>query len=376
MMIKEKKTKAPQAYTVLEDSLRRKIISGELAAGAALEAESSLAQYYKISRNTARKALSNLAAEGLVRKVQGRGSFVASHDERPKLRSKTLMFRLIQDNYNSVLELRGQLNDYDKNLVCGILENCFYSDGKIEKIQDTMDADFAEITRQYRNNRLHGVIWERPAQKYFPLIERLRDAKVPQVTISRSVPGIPSIFFDAEASLRRTVNFLCDIGHSRIVFLDREIDYPLFKMRQRAFISEIRKRGIPDAEKYQLNARCSNDLKEQFNKIPDGVTAIITGSLFVDNLFGWCIESGIRIPEDISIISLSSENSRELQEHPDVSAILEPRREIGFKAVDILKQLNKGEDVSVMPMKLKGKLVINGSCASPASFIPGNGFVN
>ena len=74
----------------IADALRQAILSGELAAGAKLPSERSLAQSYGAARNTARQAIAILQAEGLVEAQHGRGVFVR---RRPPLR------RLSQDRY-------------------------------------------------------------------------------------------------------------------------------------------------------------------------------------------------------------------------------------------------------------------------------------
>lgn len=59
------------------DVIRGQIESGELPAGRRVPSENTLAQEYGIARGTAKKALDSLVNEGLVRRVQGRGTFVA-----------------------------------------------------------------------------------------------------------------------------------------------------------------------------------------------------------------------------------------------------------------------------------------------------------
>jgi GntR family transcriptional regulator len=74
----------------MADALRQAILSGELAPGAKLPSERSLAQSYGAARNTARQAIAILQAEGLVEAQHGRGVFVR---RRPPL------WRLAQDRY-------------------------------------------------------------------------------------------------------------------------------------------------------------------------------------------------------------------------------------------------------------------------------------
>ncbi len=64
-------------YYQLKELLREKIASGEWRPGDMVPSERELSERYHISRMTARQALSELATEGLLRREQGRGTFVA-----------------------------------------------------------------------------------------------------------------------------------------------------------------------------------------------------------------------------------------------------------------------------------------------------------
>jgi DNA-binding GntR family transcriptional regulator len=60
----------------LADIIREQIQSGELAPGRVVPSETTLMQEHGLARGTVRKAIDALADEGLVNRVQGRGTFV------------------------------------------------------------------------------------------------------------------------------------------------------------------------------------------------------------------------------------------------------------------------------------------------------------
>lgn len=64
------------AYAQLANILRASISRGEYPPGGRLPAESALAKAYEVSAMTARQAVSVLEAESLVRRAQGKGTFV------------------------------------------------------------------------------------------------------------------------------------------------------------------------------------------------------------------------------------------------------------------------------------------------------------
>lgn len=63
----------------LTNYLREKIYSHELVSGQRIASENELAKQYSLSRGTVRKAISTLIEEGLLKTIQGSGTFVADH---------------------------------------------------------------------------------------------------------------------------------------------------------------------------------------------------------------------------------------------------------------------------------------------------------
>jgi DNA-binding GntR family transcriptional regulator len=64
------------AYKTITASLRQRIIRGEFAAGALLPSEAELTAEYGVSRNTLRRALTELEEERLIAVLPGRGRVV------------------------------------------------------------------------------------------------------------------------------------------------------------------------------------------------------------------------------------------------------------------------------------------------------------
>jgi GntR family transcriptional regulator len=81
-------------YRQVKDVLVRRIADGVWASGGALPSEPDLAADLGVSHGTVRKALDELAAENLVVRRQGKGTYVARHDEE---RILFQFFKLIPD---------------------------------------------------------------------------------------------------------------------------------------------------------------------------------------------------------------------------------------------------------------------------------------
>ena len=68
-------------YLQIKDLLVASLASGEWAPGTAIPSEIDLAARYGVSQGTVRKAIDAMAADNLVVRRQGKGTFVATHTE-------------------------------------------------------------------------------------------------------------------------------------------------------------------------------------------------------------------------------------------------------------------------------------------------------
>jgi GntR family transcriptional regulator len=77
-------------YLQIKQLLIRRVLSGEWKPAQLLPSEMRLAEEYNVSQGTVRKAIEEMAAENLVVRQQGKGTFVATH------RSSVRPFRFIR----------------------------------------------------------------------------------------------------------------------------------------------------------------------------------------------------------------------------------------------------------------------------------------
>lgn len=68
-------------YRQIKSLLMQRLESGEWRPGEAIPSEAELATRFNVSQGTVRKAIDELAAENLLLRRQGKGTFVASHDD-------------------------------------------------------------------------------------------------------------------------------------------------------------------------------------------------------------------------------------------------------------------------------------------------------
>jgi GntR family transcriptional regulator len=92
------------AYQSLAQLLRDAIARGEFSDGRRLPTEAQLTADYGVSRQTVRRALEELAAEGLIFRVRGRGTFTTPLSSGQYLRSIGSVEDLLALSLDSVME--------------------------------------------------------------------------------------------------------------------------------------------------------------------------------------------------------------------------------------------------------------------------------
>ena len=92
------------AYQSLAQLLRDSIAQGEFSDGRRLPTEAQLTAEYRVSRQTVRRALEELAAEGLIFRVRGRGTFATQLSSGQYLRSIGSVEDLLALSLDSVME--------------------------------------------------------------------------------------------------------------------------------------------------------------------------------------------------------------------------------------------------------------------------------
>lgn len=91
-MVLDKNSPKP-LYAQLEDILRTAILNKEWEVNHAIPSEIELSRMYSISRMTVRAVITQLVNEGMLYRVQGKGTFVAE----PKISTKSLAYMGVRE---------------------------------------------------------------------------------------------------------------------------------------------------------------------------------------------------------------------------------------------------------------------------------------
>jgi DNA-binding LacI/PurR family transcriptional regulator len=207
-------TSAQPKHQQLREYLAKQIVSGQLKPGQKIPSEHQLAGSLGIARTTIRQAMASLENEGLIRRIQGKGTFVTD-DALRKMRHGQDIFALIVPEtrtgfYPSLLHgfetAAGQVRH--QTIICS-------SDNDI--------GQQADIVLQLLDKEVGGVAIVPTSQPLTPAyqVRQLQRRGIPVVFCHRRVQGIsaPLLAIPFQQVGRLGGKILGEHGHRHVAFI-------------------------------------------------------------------------------------------------------------------------------------------------------------
>ena len=181
------------------------------------------------------------------------------------------------------------------------------------------------------------------------VIEKLREAKCPVVSISGHVDGFFNIDFDDASGMRRIVEHFIDVhGYTRIGFMSGFLTHPDAQLRLREFRTVMRERGIPEDGAGVFEGdfwfQKGEEAADYFLSRPERPEAVVCANDFMAiSLISALRLRGIRVPEDIAVSGFDgSEEGRCYIPH--ITTVTREREDIAERALNYLVGQNCGEE--------------------------------
>ena len=215
----------------------------------------------------------------------------------------------------------------------------------------------AENIRFLLSKKVDGIIVV-PLSRTSAFLKPAKDAGVPVVLLDRSLKDaeFDCVKINNGAAAFRAVNQLIEKNHKKIAVIcaDNENEYTGYErylgyldaMEQAllAVPEEYQKRGTHSIEFGQRSMRQLIELENPPTAVFMSNYEITLGAVMAIN------ESGMRCPEDISMLGFDDLILSQLLK-PQMSMVVQPMREMGEKAVEILLSRIRGKE-TVSPMEV------------------------
>lgn len=336
----------------LRTHLLSEIASGSLNPGDALVAERDLAKVMQISRSTVRQTLDEMEREGIIHRVQGKGTFVADRPS-PELASRSAAVAIV------VLDV---VTSYYVSLLSGFEDACTQA-GQTAVICNSGNSIDRQANHLMRllSQRVFGVALNASSVAVTPTyqVELLQGAGIPVVLLHRPIPEVsaPVLEIPADEIGHRAAKMLIEAGHRHVALFDSyRVD--LSARTENSFQKTLNDAGLKLPETnivYGQNtewfSKASLDeydrhLDQSLPKLlsqPNPVTAIFAADEYVaEHIYLAAQRLGLRIPEDVSIVSIGGAH-RDGVIRKRLTTIAIDEFAAGKKAVELLQDMRSGK---------------------------------
>jgi DNA-binding LacI/PurR family transcriptional regulator len=363
--------------------IEERVKDGTYAPGDRMPPERALAEEFGVSRRFARMAYAKLIDQGLLEKSHYRTPFVTLSG---KASSSNQMIGAAEQNPHISLQTltavlpSNPLFPGGLSIVSGIHKVLADTESAYRLMfLDTFHQDRQEVLRREEQaitmaleGGANGLIWwyYSDEEKVQEIIRRY--PQIPIVFIDRYPVGVHCDFIgidDVESS-RTAVDYLIDLGHTRIAHLMDPGNYSTIVERAQGYRSALRSRGLPVSEEMLVHLDWDERRMEiafdQLFSLPQPPTALFTSNDFIAHEFIQVAEAnGVRVPDDLSVIGHG--NIDRYTPRGFLTSIEQPFEAIGRAAARVmLKRVSVRPETRQIYQQviLPAPLVIRSSCRS------------
>jgi len=346
----------------IKEHLRQRMASGELRPGDRLPSLPELCAEHGVSAITARRALTDLVAEGLLRGEQGRGMFVA-------LPPSSGTFGLV---------LPGAGSAFVDAIRRGVERELGSAAPLLLGISDHDPLREAELVARMASERVAGVILlPSTAQRDAESDARLRTlvaGGLRLVMVDRSIDlPVDRIASDNRGGGALAAEHLLALGHRRIAFVYAH-ECGTFSDRRRGWEEALRRHGVqPDAALVRGGWEPARDYEacgylhtlELFH-LPQPPTAIYAGN---DAIAMGVLRAldflGRDVPGTVSLVGTDDADLARLA-NPPLTTVRQDCEAIGRAAVAVLRRRLAGDAGPLEDQRIATSLVVRASTAAVA----------
>ncbi|MGF7143074.1 GntR family transcriptional regulator of arabinose operon [Anaerotaenia torta] len=361
-------------YKKITDYIKARIDSGELKVGDRLPTEKELAEQFKVSRITSKRALEDLKNEGLISRIRGSGSYVADQEKQ----AKTEM--VSEENlYSRVVSLVIPFDDSNggiMNTVSGIT-SVLKNKGYIVDIHCTSEKtlnDKQQLLELYQR-KVGGIIYYPKSDRdNLELMNMFYLENYPIVVIDKYFESVPlrSVVSDNQQGMYEAARYLLELGHHRIGFLSDNRIEEATSVRNRYFgyakaLKEYKitvdERYVKNGDLYNLDINDGEEIVREL--VEQGVTAMCAINDYVALFLISCLNRlGISVPEQVSVVGFDDIS---LKMMPDISltTVRQDLYEIGRCAGEMMLEALEGRKSGLERIVIPTELMIRGSCMEP-----------
>ncbi len=324
-------------YQELAEWIQKQIRDGKLSAGQKLYSENKLKEMFGISRQTIRHAISLLEKDGIIRRVQGSGTYI--NDDRLANLARRKRISVITTNVDGYIFPRTIRGMEDVLIEQGYsIQNAFTNNQNSREkllLEDIIEKD--EVAGIIMETTKSGI-----PNPNLSLYHEIRRKKIPILFINSYYPQlkIPHVSISDHMAGWKMTKYLISMGHRNIGGIFK-LDDRQGQMRYAGYVDALNEADIA-VDDTRILWMDTEDVKHMNNagaRILERIKGCSALICYNDEVAFGLIEilktEGIRVPEDISIVSVDNSELAILGE-VKLTSVPHPMETLGRKAAENL----------------------------------------
>jgi len=352
-------------YQHIKNFVRSAIFSQAYKSGDRIPSENELATTFGANRNTVVRALNDLVQEGLVRREQGRGTFVSDIKVEPR----TINVHHVHEDPR---QLAGQ---WPASLMQGITERLgsdrvgneirFFNHDANRIVAEQIAK---EVLEGVQNNISGAILYHLVDTS---LVQMYRDQGIPVVLVEPLIEtrGIPFVVSDDRTGSYELTEHLLSLGHQNIGYVTFTIDTVPTTRRLEAHERCLSTHEIEFNESSVLRILFWEDVAQSSRRIGDWLeervphmTAVrCVNDLVAELVYLAARERSIRIPDDMSVAGFDDYEIAQYT-HPPLTTVRTFAESIGRHAAEMLVKIGESSADMCAGIVVGTELKIRESC--------------
>jgi GntR family transcriptional regulator, arabinose operon transcriptional repressor len=229
----------PSKYAELKSILKDAIESGEYKPGDTLPSEHEMSSLYGISRNTIREAIGMLVHEGLLYRVQGKGTFVAA----PPVKQLNIALIVVSEDMGSGF-LGPILASVSREIRINHATMSLYAD------QSDVELERASLLAVLADRPDGIILYYIGEEKNIPYVRKVQDTGIPIVFIDRYPEWIETdyVVTDNYIGAYRAVSELISRGYEKVVHFTHNEEASSLRSRREGYKQACLDHGVAYTE--------------------------------------------------------------------------------------------------------------------------------
>lgn len=333
-------------YQKVTEWIYDRIASGSLSGGDRLESENEICALFQISRQTVRHALGILEEEGVLMRVQGSGTYVQKRAvrEHAPLSHTVTIITTYADGYIFPRILQAMVRTLGK---AGYSSRIMFTNNQVETERTLLEE---LLKKNSRDPLIVEPVMSGLPNPNLTLYRKLQAAGIPILFFHSYYPEleIPHVSMNDEAVGKSAAEYLIARGHTKIGGIFKADDGQ-GRRRYAGYLEAMRRAGLKtkdsricwvDTQEMREGLKFSTRILE---RMKDCTACVCYNDELAHLLTIQAQAHGIRIPEDLSIVSVDNSELARLNQVPLTSAA-HPLEVLGEKAAENMLRLIEDPD--------------------------------